>query len=92
MKHILIATFIITGITSNFAYAETIKSTDSNQAMSNEEFMKKMMAFEQRQQDAKDKTVRLEQETLEAQKKLEATRKLRKTVDELADKLGVRDQ
>lgn len=98
MKRILIATLFYFTAISNIAYAETpksaktLKSSDTNQTMTDEEFMKKMMAFEQRQKDAKDKTVRLEQETLEAQKKLEATRKLRKTVDELADKLGVRNQ
>lgn len=82
MKNIL---FFVLILVSTLVYAETIKSIDSNQTMSNEEFMKKMMAFEQRQNDAKAKTAK-------SQADLDASKKLGKTLDELINQLGIQNK
>ncbi len=84
MKKILFSTIYTIFLMSNSIYAETVKITDTNKTMSNDEFMNKMMALEQREKDAKAKTVQV-------QRKLEETIKLKKTVDELAGKLGIKD-
>lgn len=90
MKNILIITLFAITLISNSLYAETVKSTknikssDKNQTMTDEEFLKQFMALDQEEKDAKAKTVQVE-------KKLEETRKLRKTVDELANQLGIKE-
>lgn len=84
LSTILLATMLI----SHSVYAETvksskkIKSTDTNQTMSDDEFMKKMMAFEQRQNDAKAKTAK-------SQADLDSSKKLGQTLDEINKLLGV---
>jgi hypothetical protein len=82
MKNISIMTLLAITLICNSAYAETVKSSksvkqsDANQTMTNEEFMKQFMA--------------LDKETKEVDKQLETQKKLRKTVDEIKNKLGVK--
>lgn len=71
MKKLLFSIILITTLVSSFIYAETVKSSDKNQTMTNDEFMKQMMALEQREIDAKAKTGEL--------------KKLNKTLDEALD-------
>lgn len=84
MSKLLSSVLFATILVGNFVYAETIKSSkntklsDINQTMTDDEFMKKMMVFEQRQNDAKAKT--------------EALNKLEKTVDELSSKVGIKNK
>lgn len=58
MSTLLSSMLLAIALISNFAYAETIKSTkkiksaDTNKTMSDEEFMKRFMAIEQRKKDA----------------------------------------
>lgn len=91
MSKLLLSVLFVTMLIGNSAYAETTKSvkktksTDTNKTMSDEEFMKRFMALEQEEKDTKEKTIQVE-------KKLEETRKLRKTVDELANQLGIKEQ
>jgi hypothetical protein len=82
MKNISIITLLAITLICNSAYAETTKSskniklTDTNKTMTDEEFLKEF--------DLLDK------ETKEVDKQLEAQKKLRKTVDEIKNKLGVK--
>lgn len=91
MIRLIFTIFCTATLVCNSAYAETTKSvkktksTDTNKTMSDEEFMKRFMALEQEEKDTKEKTIQVE-------KKLEETRKLRKTVDELANQLGIKEQ
>jgi len=72
MKKFLFSIILITTLASSFVYAEEIKqSKDTNKTMSNDEFMKRFMALEQREKDAKAKTGEL--------------KKLNKTLDEALD-------
>lgn len=58
MSKLLSSMLLTIALISNFAYAETIKSTkkiksaDTNKTMSNEEFMKQFMALDQKEKDA----------------------------------------
>jgi uncharacterized protein (DUF4213/DUF364 family) len=61
----------------NSAYAGTVKLVDKNQTMSNDEFMKQFMALDKQEKDS--------------EKKLEKTIKLRKSVDELTNQLGIKE-
>ncbi len=72
-------------LSSNFIHAETSKqlksdkkTTDVNKTMTNDEFMKQFMTLDKKEKDA--------------EKKLEETRKLRKTVDELGKQVGVNNK
>lgn len=77
---ILLATILI----SHSTYAETvksskkIKSTDTNQTMSDDEFMKQFMKLDQREKKAKEE--------------LEASKRLGKTLDEINQRLGTDEQ
>lgn len=52
MKALLVPILFISILVNNSIYAETSKTTDTNKTMSNDEFMKKFMAIEQRKKDA----------------------------------------
>lgn len=59
MKNISITTLLATTLICNYAYAETIKSTknikstDTNQTMSDDEFMKELIAKQQKTEELK---------------------------------------
>lgn len=82
---------LTTTLSSSLIYAETQKHTksskksDSNKTMTNEEFMSQFMALEQREIDAKAKTVKTE-------KDLEASKKLGKTLDEVGSLIGMKHE
>jgi hypothetical protein len=66
---------------SHSVYAETVKSskkksTDTNQTMSDDEFMKQFMTLDQSEKKAKENLDK-------RQKELEASKKLGKTLDEI---------
>lgn len=51
MKKIFISIFII-ALSFTFASSETSKTTDTNQTMSNAEFMKRFMALDKKEKEA----------------------------------------
>lgn len=59
---------------NNSVYAESIKSVDQNQTMSNEEFMKKFMAIENRKQVDKEQIKLID----EIQKSVDSIKKTNK--------------
>lgn len=69
-------------ILSTSLFISSLFAADANKTMTNDEFMKQFMVLEQKEKDAKAKTIQV-------QKKLEETKKLRKTVDELGKQVGV---
>lgn len=81
MKKFLLYTLLTTILGSSFIYAETpkqsksAKTNDVNKTMTDEEFMSKFMVLDRQEK--------------KAEKKLEETKKLRKTVDELGKQVGV---
>lgn len=89
MIRLIFTIFCTATLACNSAYAETTKSakkpkfTDTNQTMSDEEFMKQFMALDKEEKDAKSKTSALE-------RKSKALDKLEKTVDELSNKIGLK--
>ena len=88
MKKFLLYTLLTATLSCSFIYAETpkqsktAKTNDVNKTMTDEEFMSRFMILDERQKDAKAKT-------LQMQEKLEKIKKLRKTVDELGKQVGV---
>lgn len=82
MIRLIFTIFCTATLACNSVYAETVKSSkgvkqsDSNKTMTDEEFLKEF--------DLLDK------ETKEVDKQLETQKKLRKTVDEIKNKLGVK--
>lgn len=74
MKKILFSTICIILLINNSAYAESIKSVDQNQTMSNEEFMKKFMAIENRKQVDKEQIKLID----EIQKSVDSIKKTNK--------------
>lgn len=58
MSKLLSSVLLVTMLISNSVYAETIKSTkktkstDTNKTMTNEEFMKRFMALDQKEKEA----------------------------------------
>lgn len=95
MSKLLLSLFLTMVLISNFIYAETNKSAkktkliDTNKTMTDDEFMKEFMKLSQEVKDEKIKTSKTQDELDQAQKKLAATIKLEKTVDELGKQLGV---
>ncbi len=89
MKNISIITLLAIILICNSTYADTVKSSkntkssDVNQTMTNEEFMKQFMALDKEEKDAKSKTSALE-------RKSKTLDKLEKTVDELSSKIGLK--
>lgn len=81
MNKLLLFVLLTIMLIGNSTYAETvksskhIKSSDKNQTMTDDEFMKQFMALDQREKDAKAD--------------LEASKKLGKTLDELNKLVGV---
>ena len=69
---------LILALLSIFAISSNADSTkvkDTNKTMTDDEFMKEFMKLDKQEKDA--------------ERKLEATKKLGKTLDEIGDKLGV---
>ncbi len=81
MKKLL---FLILSIllSSNFIYAGNKKS-DTNKTMTDDEFMKQFMVLEQKEKNAKAKTIKTEEE-------LEASKKLGKTLDEVGNLIDMK--
>jgi hypothetical protein len=75
MNKLLSYMLLVTILISNYAHAETIKSSkklksnDTNQAMSDDEFMKQFMKLDQKEKKANEE--------------LEASKRLGKTLDEV---------
>lgn len=74
MKKILFSRICIILLINNSVYAESIKSVDQNQTMSNEEFMKKFMAIENRKQVDKEQIKLID----EIQKSVDSIKKTNK--------------
>ena len=79
-KLLIIALLSIFAISSN---ADNTKAKDTNKTMTDDEFMKQIIALEQKQNDAKAKTRRTEKE-------LEEAKKTGKTLDEIGNLLGIK--
>lgn len=57
MKKMIFFTLLTITLVCNYIYAEDTKTKDTNKTMTNDEFMKRFMALEQREKDAKAKTM-----------------------------------
>lgn len=83
MNKLLSSILLVIVLISNSTYAETAKSskknksTDTNQTMTDDEFMKQFTALDKQEKDS--------------EKKLEKTIKLRKSVDELVNTLNIKN-
>lgn len=67
---------LIVLLSFTFVYAETTKTTDTNKTMTDDEFMKQL--------------IKLDNDSKQIDKQLEAQKKLRKTVDEVKSQLRVK--
>lgn len=83
MKNISIIALLAITLICTSLYAETVKSSknakssEQNKTMTNDEFMKQFMILDKQEKDS--------------ERKLEKTIKLRKTVDELGNQLGIKE-
>ncbi len=75
MKKIFISIFII-ALSLTFVSAETSKAKDNNKVMTDEEFLRQFTALNKEEKDIKNKTLKME-------KKLEKTKQIGKTLDEI---------
>lgn len=86
MKNISIITLLAITLICNFVYADTVKSSkntkssDSNQTMSNEDFMNQWTRIE-------NEKIQAEAELVQAKSDLEASKKRGKALDELLNQL-----
>lgn len=79
-KLLILALLSIFAISLN---ADNTKTKDTNKTMTDEEFMKQIMALDQEEKNAKAKTAKTEKE-------LEEAKKTGKTLDEIGNLLGVK--
>lgn len=91
MKKNLSSIFLSVTLICNFVYAETIKSSDKNSTMSDEEFMKQFMTLDQQIELEKKKQFDAKAKTEKMKQKSDDIRKLGKTLDELEKQLVIKE-
>lgn len=78
MKKLLYSALLTIILTANSVFA-----SDTNKTMTDDEFMKQFMALEQKEKNAKAKTIKTGEE-------LEASKKLGKTLDEVGSLIDMK--